>query len=190
MTTLLRNTKKPVKHWFAPAIIGSVPMIIGIYIFITPLEIYGAFTPLIGISLLISGILGIIFSIENKSEIDGLTFYLTGGLFNTIIGIVILSKSEIIILMLPFIVGYTLLFQAIQGLSFAFVLKNYSHLRGNNLTITSILRILISTILICNPIFTRISLTIITALAFVLSGIGGVVLSVQIRKLKKMQVSK
>lgn len=87
--------------------------------------------------------------------------------------------------MLPFIVGFTLLFQAIQGLSFAFVLKNYSHLRGKNLTITSILRILISTILICNPIFTRISLTIITALAFVLSGIGGVVLSVQLRKLKR-----
>ena len=186
MATFLKTIKKTVKHWYVPAIIGVLLIVFGIYIFTTPLETYATLTMLFSLSFLFSGIAETFFSVQNRKIIEGWGWYLTGGIFNTVIGLMLLSRPEISAFTLPLVVGFTLMFRSIQGLGFSFELKNYGSLKWGNLAIVSILGLVFSIILLFNPIFTGISLVVMTALAFIFSGITGIVLGFQLKKLKAL----
>lgn len=186
MATFLKTIKKTVKHWYVPAIIGALLIVFGIYIFTTPLETYGTLTMLFSLSFLFSGIAETFFSVQNRKIIEGWGWYLTGGIFNSVIGLMLLSRPEISAFTLPLVVGFTLMFRSIQGLGFSFELKNYGSLKWGNLAIASILGLVFSIILLFNPIFTGISLVVMTALAFIFSGITGIVLGFQLKKLKAL----
>lgn len=186
MATFLKTIKKTVKHWYVPAIIGVLLIVFGIYIFTTPLETYATLTMLFSLSFLFSGIAETFFSVQNRKIIEGWGWYLTGGIFNTVIGLMLLSRPEISAFTLPLVVGFTLMFRSIQGLGFSFELKNYGSLKWENLAIASILGLVFSIILLFNPIFTGISLVVMTALAFIFSGITGIVLGFQLKKLKAL----
>ena len=186
MATFLKTIKKTVKHWYVPAIIGVLLIVFGIYIFTTPLETYGTLTMLFSLSFLFSGIAETLFSVQNRKIIEGWGWYLTGGICNSVIGLMLLSRPEISAFTLPLVVGFTLMFRSIQGLGFSFELKNYGSLKWGNLAIASILGLVFSIILLFNPIFTGISLVVMTALAFIFSGITGIVLGFQLKKLKAL----
>lgn len=186
MATFLKTIKKTVKHWYVPAIIGVLLIVFGIYIFTTPLETYATLTMLFSLSFLLSGIAETFFSVQNRKIIEGWGWYLTGGIFNSVIGLMLLSRPEISAFTLPLVVGFTLMFRSIQGLGFSFELKNYGSLKWGNLAIASILGLVFSIILLFNPIFTGISLVVMTALAFIFSGITGIVLGFQLKKLKAL----
>lgn len=186
MATFLKTIKKTVKHWYVPAIIGVLLIVFGIYIFTTPLETYATLTMLFSLSFLFSGIAETFFSVQNRKIIEGWGWYLTGGIFNLVIGLMLLSRPEISAFTLPLVVGFTLMFRSIQGLGFSFELKNYGSLKWGNLAIASILGLVFSIILLFNPIFTGISLVVMTALAFIFSGITGIVLGFQLKKLKAL----
>ena len=186
MATFLKTIKKTVKHWYVPAIIGVLLIVFGIYIFTTPLETYGTLTMLFSLSFLFSGIAETLFSVQNRKIIEGWGWYLTGGIFNSVIGLMLLSRPEISAFTLPLVVGFTLMFRSIQGLGFSFELKNYGSLKWGNLAIASILGLVFSIIILFNPIFTGISLVVMTALAFIFSGITGIVLGFQLKKLKAL----
>ena len=186
MATFLKTIKKTVKHWYVPAIIGVLLIVFGIYIFTTPLETYATLTMLFSLSFLFSGIAETLFSVQNRKIIEGWGWYLTGGIFNSVIGLMLLSRPEISAFTLPLVVGFTLMFRSIQGLGFSFELKNYGSLKWGNLAIASILGLVFSIILLFNPIFTGISLVVMTALAFIFSGITGIVLGFQLKKLKAL----
>lgn len=186
MATFLKTIKKTVKHWYVPAIIGVLLIVFGIYIFTTPLETYATLTMLFSLSFLFSGIAETFFSVQNRKIIEGWGWYLTGGIFNSVIGLMLLSRPEISAFTLPLVVGFTLMFRSIQGLGFSFELKNYGSLKWGNLAIASILGLVFSIILLFNPIFTGISLVVMTALAFIFSGITGIVLGFQLKKLKAL----
>ena len=186
MATFLKTIKKTVKHWYVPAIIGVLLIVFGIYIFTTPLETYGTLTMLFSLSFLFSGIAETFFSVQNRKIIEGWGWYLTGGIFNSVIGLMLLSRPEISAFTLPLVVGFTLMFRSIQGLGFSFELKNYGSLKWGNRAIASILGLVFSIILLFNPIFTGISLVVMTALAFIFSGITGIVLGFKLKKLKAL----
>ncbi|WP_317619466.1 HdeD family acid-resistance protein [Empedobacter stercoris] len=165
---------------------GGLLIVFGIYIFTTPLETYATLTMLFSLSFLFSGIAETFFSVQNRKIIEGWGWYLTGGIFNSVIGLMLLSRPEISAFTLPLVVGFTLMFRSIQGLGFSFELKNYGSLKWGNLAIASILGLVFSIILLFNPIFTGISLVVMTALAFIFSGITGIVLGFQLKKLKAL----
>jgi uncharacterized membrane protein HdeD (DUF308 family) len=96
----------------------------------------------------------------------------------------LIAKPEVAATALPFFVGFSLLFRSFQGLGFAFELKNYGVLHWGNLAIASILGIVFSMLLIAQPIFTGISLVVLTALSFIFAGIAAIVLSFQLKKIK------
>ena len=128
----------------------------------------------------------IVFSIQNKDELEGWGWYLTSGIFSLLIGVALVAKPEVAATTLPFFIGFSLLFRSFQGLGFAFELKNYGVIKWGNLAILSILGIVFSFLLIANPIFTGISLVVMTALSFIFVGISAIVLAFQLKKLKTL----
>lgn len=186
MASFLKTVRNTVKYWYIPAIVGLLFIILGGYLLSVPGATYFSLVLLFTLSFLFSGILEIVFSIENRKELEGWGWYLAGGIFALLIGILLLARPDIAATTLPFFVGFSLLFRSIQGLGFAFELKNYGILRWGNLAILSVIGIVLSFILIADPIFTGISLVLITALSFIFAGIYAIVLSFQLRRLKTL----
>ncbi len=186
MATFLKTVRNTVKYWYVPAIIGVLFIILGGYLFSIPEATYFSLVVLFILSFLFSGILEIVFSIQNKDELEGWGWYLTSGIFSLLIGVALVAKPEVAATTLPFFIGFSLLFRSFQGLGFAFELKNYGVIKWGNLAILSILGIVFSFLLIANPIFTGISLVVMTALSFIFVGISAIVLAFQLKKLKTL----
>lgn len=186
MATFLKTVRNTVKYWYVPAIIGVLLIILGGYLFSIPEATYFSLVVLFSLSFLFSGILEIVFSIQNKDELEGWGWYLTSGIFSLLIGVALVAKPEVAATTLPFFIGFSLLFRSFQGLGFAFELKNYGVIKWGNLAILSILGIVFSFLLIANPIFTVISLVVMTALSFIFVGISAIVLAFQLKKLKTL----
>lgn len=184
MATFLKTIRNTVKHWYVSAIIGVLFIAFGLYVFTVPVEAYESLVLLFSLSFLISGILDIWFSVENRDELEGWGWYLASGILSLLIGILLFAKPLTAAAVLPVFVGFVLLFRSFQGLGFAFELKNYGVMNWGNLAILSILGIVFSIILLANPIFTGLSLVVFTVLTFIFVGISAIVLSFQLKQLK------
>ncbi|MBW7870505.1 MAG: DUF308 domain-containing protein [Flavobacteriia bacterium] len=184
MATFLKTIRNTVKHWYVSAIIGVLFIAFGLYVFTVPVEAYESLVLLFSLSFLISGILDIWFSVENRDELEGWGWYLASGILSLLIGILLFAKPLTAAAVLPVFVGFVLLFRSFQGLGFAFELKNYGVMNWGNLAILSVLGIVFSIILLANPIFTGLSLVVFTALTFIFVGISAIVLSFQLKQLK------
>jgi uncharacterized membrane protein HdeD (DUF308 family) len=83
------------------------------------------------------------------------------------------------------VVGFTVLFRSFLSLGMAFEMKSSGVLNWGNVAIASIFGILLSFLLIANPIFSGLSLVVLTALSFIFSGTASVLIAFDLRKIKK-----
>ncbi len=186
MATFFKTIKNTVKYWYVPSIIGAILILLGGYLFTVPEATYLTLTVLFSLSFVVTGALETYFSWSNREELEGWGWYLASGIFSLVLGIILLTRPEAAALSLPFFIGFTLLFRSFQGLGFAFELKNYGVMQWGNLAIASVLGVVLSLLLISHPVFTGMSLVVITSLAFIFSGIAAIVLSFQLKKLKSI----
>ncbi len=87
---------------------------------------------------------------------------------------------------LPFVIGFTLLFRSFQLLGFAFDLKSMKIMSWGNVALASVGGIIFSLLLIFNPVFTGISLVTLTGVSFIFMGIASIMLALDLRKVKKI----
>src|SRR5216684_2551730 len=111
-TSPLEAAVNSIKHWYIPLIIGLVLILLGVYVFVTPLASYLTLSIVFSASFLVSGILQITFSIANSKELNSWGWYLAGGILYALFGILLVSRPEISITTLPFVVGFFVLFKS------------------------------------------------------------------------------
>lgn len=186
MSTIFNYIQYAVKYWYIPLIIGILSVAVGFYIFTVPVETYLTLSILFSISFIISGISEIVFSVQNQKAIYGWGWYLISGILTLGLGIYLLAYPQISITILPFVVGFTLLFKSAYLLGYAFDLKSYG-LKWGNLALVSVIGFVLSILLIVNPEITSFSLSILTGLTFVFVGISYIMLSLNLKKLKNAQ---
>lgn len=184
MTKLSQLLADDIKHWYIPLIIGIIFVIFGVYIFTVPVATYASLSFLFSLSLLTAGLMETFFAIQNHKTIKGWGWYLVDGLLSVIIGTYLLSYPLIAASILPFLVAFTMLFRSFQLLGFAFDLKDRKRMRWGNVAIASVLGIILSFMLLASPLFTGISIVVLTALSFIFIGIAAILLSLDLKKLK------
>lgn len=135
-------------------------------------------------SFLVFGIMELVFAIQNKDNLDNWGWYLVGALLDLFVGIILFFQPQVAFVALPYFVGFSLMFRSVQGIGFAFDLKSYGVLQWGNLALISFLGLIGSVILILNPVLAGISLVVITAVAFIFSGISAIILAFNLKKLK------
>ncbi len=184
MKNIFQTFSESIKHWYIPLIIGILLIILGIYVLTIPLETYITLAIIFSISFIISGLFDIVFSIQNHKILKGWGWYLISGILSFAMGIYLIAYPEIPMSLLPFVIGFTLLFRSFLLLGFSFDLKDLRILSWGNLALLSVLGILFSILLIANPFFTSISLVALTAMSFIFVGIATVKLSFDLKKIK------
>lgn len=184
MSTLFQTLITAVKHWYVPLIFGIIFLVFGFYIFTVPVDTYVTLSILFSITFLISGISEIFFSLQNTKSLHGWGWFLVDGLLSTAIGIYLITYPTVSMVVLPFVVGFTLLFRSFQLLGFAFDMKDLKLVNWGNVALTSVIGIIFSILLLASPIATGISLVAMTACAFIFTGISSIILSFNLKKLK------
>jgi uncharacterized membrane protein HdeD (DUF308 family) len=185
-TSSLQTIVASIKHWYIPLIIGVVLILSGILVFSTPAESYLTLSVMFSLSFLLAGILQIVFSLANSKELSSWGWYLAGGILYMLIGILLLSRPEISIVTLPFLVGFFVLYHSVNALGGAYDLKNLGVQNWGALAIIAVLGIIFSFILIWNPAFAGLSLVFWTGMSFISAGVAAIYISLQLKKIKNL----
>lgn len=185
METTIKSFKNSVKHWYLPLILGIVFIICGIWAFQSPLATFLALSILFSVSFIVSGIADIAFSTANTKTLKGWGWYLVSGLISLLLGIYLISYPALSMSVLPFVVGFTLLFRSFLQLGFSFELKDHGVKNWGWITAMSVVGIILCFLLLANPIITGLSIVVMTALSFIFIGIASIALSFSLRRIKK-----
>lgn len=185
MKKLLKPFIRTIQFWYVPLIFGGLFILTGIYVFTRPAETYLALSFLFSLSFIISGLGDLVFSLRNSNALKGWGWYLVSGLISFMMGVYLLSYSSISASILVFVVGFTILFRSFQLFGFALDLRDAGVVNWGNTALTSALGIVFSFLLLTNPMFSVLSIVMLTGLSFLSIGIASIILSFHFRKIKK-----
>ncbi len=182
MTQPLKSFRKAINHWYLVTIIGMIFILLGIWVFRTPIASYLLLATFFSISFLTAGIAEMAFALGNRKELDHWAWFFGSGVFSTLIGMLLLSNPALSMSTLPLYVGFGVMFRSISGISFAFNLKETGS-EYQSILYLSIGGMILSFLLIWNPEIIGMTLVTITALIFILLGIIAILLSLKMKKL-------
>lgn len=184
MKNLLKPFIKTIKFWYVPLIFGAVFILCSIYVFSRPLETYLALSFLFSLSFIVAGLGDLIFSLRNSNALKGWGWYLISGLISFIMGVYLISYPGISASILAFVVGFTIMFRSFQLFGFSLDLRDAGIVNWGNTAIMSALGIVFSFMLLANPMFSGLSVVLLTGLSFLFTGVASIVLSFHFKKIK------
>lgn len=180
----LKTISTVIKHWYLPLLIGVLFLIIGLYTMFSPAEAYVTLAILFSLSFIFSGLSDLIFAIANRNEIDNWGWTLAMGILTLLVGIILYIHPEISMITLPFILGFLFLFRSVAGIGLALDMKAYGVQSWGYLMLLGVLGIILSFLMIWNPLFAGMTLVALTGLTLLTIGIFHVILALKLKKLK------
>lgn len=181
----LKSIKEVIKHWYIPLLVGIFFVIVSIVAFTSPESSLLTLSILFALSFLLGGISEVVFSITNKSQLENWGWSLAFGLITAIVGFLLLIQPIVSLAIMAFYIGFVILFRSVGAISFAIDIKRYGSKNWGGLLVLGVLGTLFSFILIWNPVFAGLSIVILIALSFLLTGMFSIFLALQLRKLHK-----
>jgi uncharacterized membrane protein HdeD (DUF308 family) len=185
-TEIIKTTKNATKHWYLSLILGILFIGVGIWVFMTPVSSYLTLSILFSVTIFVSGIFEIVYSISNRKEMDNWGWVLTGGIIDLLFGLWLMASPLLSIAILPFVVGFMLMFRSMMAIGFAFDLKDFPDSGWGWLLALGILGLLFSFVLFWNPAFGGLTLVIWTGCAFITLGIFRIILSFKLKHLHNL----
>jgi uncharacterized membrane protein HdeD (DUF308 family) len=178
---------KSVRYWNLNLILGITFILVSLLVFTKSEATYTSLAMVFSVTLLFTGILEIISSIQNRNLLNewGLSFIV--GLLDLLvsISIMIISKPQISSEALTLIMGYVFLYRSIKLITWSTVIKNYEARNWGWVLLGSIAGVMLSFLLIWNRTFPSSTHIFFTSFAFLLIGISEIYFSFVLRKLKK-----
>ena len=182
---IFKNVRNTIRYWYLILILGIILILVGIWVFMTPLESYVTLSILFAFTFLVTGIIEIIYAFSNRQISDNWGWSFAGGIIDFIIGVLLVSKPQVSMHALPFFVGFAILFRSIMAVGWSLELKRQKVIDWGNLLAVGILGLIFSFIMIWNPLFGGMTIVFYTALAFIVMGVFQVYLSFKLKKLKR-----
>ena len=165
MKTLFDEMEHAVKNWWLSLILGILYIIVALCLLFAPGSSYIALSVIFSISMLISGIIEIIFSISNRRGISSWGWYLAGGIIDLILGIYLVAYPLLSMEVIPFIVAFWMMFRGFSA--------------------TGILAIICSLIILWQPAVGALYVIYMLAFTFLIIGFFRVMLSFELKSLHK-----
>lgn len=185
MKTFIDQIDYAVKNWWMSLLVGILYIIIAIYLMFAPLASYIVLSILFSISMFVSGLLEIAFAFSNKKIISSWGWYLTGGIVDLILGILLMANPGLSMSVLPFILAFWLMFRGFSATGYSLDLKRYGTQNWGWYMAFGILAILCSIGIIWQPGAGAFTLVYLIAYALLIIGIFRVMLGIELKSLHK-----
>lgn len=184
LNSTLSEIRRNIKNWWILIVVGILFIGIGILVFAKPLASYVTLSVFFALGMLISGISQLWFAFANRKQIQGWGWQLTLGIMETVFGIVLIFKINITMSVLPFYVGFWLLFKSFALTAFSLEMKSLKILNWGYYLAFGILLGLLAWFIITNPLFGGLTIVSWTGMALIVAGIVHILLSIRLKKIK------
>ena len=185
MKTLFDEMEHAVKNWWLSLILGILYIIVALCLLFAPGSSYIALSVIFSISMLISGIIEIIFSISNRRGISSWGWYLAGGIIDLILGIYLVAYPLLSMEVIPFIVAFWMMFRGFSATGYSMDLKRYGTREWGWYMGFGILAIICSLIILWQPAVGALYVIYMLAFTFLIIGFFRVMLSFELKSLHK-----
>ncbi|MGG8495401.1 HdeD family acid-resistance protein [Tenacibaculum sp. TC6] len=168
MTTETTTTNK---HWWVNTLKGILFIIIGCIALYHPGEALYTIGLYIGYFMLVSGIFYLFALFSKKNNDRSKSWYLIEGLLDVILGILIVTSPVLTVTVLPYFIGFWIVFLGISQLSFSFGLdKGFSGIK-TWFIVLGIISLFFGFMIINSPLISGIQLTVLLGIFFLAYGI-------------------
>lgn len=190
MSNIISQSITTIKNWWLFLLSGILLITGAIYVFYSPEESYLSLSWIFSILVFANGLLNIIFSVSNRKQLDGWGWHLVGGIFEIIVGVILIYYPTITIVMLPVFVGFWLLFRGINIIGTSLDLKKLQILDWGWFLFLGTLLISIASTMILLPIIGYLSVLVLTSVALFIFGVANILLAFKLKKLKSLTIDK
>ena len=171
-------------NWLIPLTMGVAFLILSIVLFIEPLKSFGSLSWIFSICIFVAGIFEIIYGATGNRNMNGRIWYLLGGIISLTIGFVLILNPKITALFLPYYFGFWMLFRSILILGYHNDLKQNNLVGAKRFMGLGLLTLLLSIIILLNPILAQISFMYLTSITFLALALFNFGLAFSIKKIK------
>ena len=149
---------------------GVLYILLGIVALVIPETMQKTLGYLIGIVLIVAGLISIICYLLRDARENYYHNEFVFGLVGMVVGAAVLYKVEVIISLIPFILGILVLFSGCSKLQDAIDLKRLSYGSWAGMLVMAAINIILGIVLICNPFKAAIVLFRVLGVGLILSG--------------------
>ncbi|TWP24824.1 HdeD family acid-resistance protein [Apibacter muscae] len=183
MNTFVEPRKSITNHWWVLLLLGIIFLLGGIIVLSKPAPTLIFISTFFAISFLLTGIFEIFFSLSNTKN-SSWGWYLAGGIFDLLIGIVLLRSSIITRLdILAFFIGFWILFKGVSLTGYSLDIKKLGSNNWGWLLFFGILEIIFSLIILVVPSIGLATLLVWISVSIIFIGIYYIFLSLTLKSI-------
>lgn len=149
---------------------GVLYILLGIVALVIPETMQKTLGYLIGIVLIVAGLVSMVCYLLRDARENYYHNEFVFGLVGIVVGAAVLYKVEVIISLIPFILGILVLFSGCSKLQDAIDLKRLSYGSWVGMLIVAAINIILGIVLICNPFKAAVLLFRVLGIGLILSG--------------------
>ncbi len=149
---------------------GVLYILLGIVALLIPETMQKTLGYLIGIVLIVAGAVSMICYLLRDARDNYYHNEFVFGLVGIVLGVAVLYKVEVIISLIPFILGILVLFSGCSKLQDAIDLKRLSYGSWVGMLVVAVINIILGVVLICNPFQAAVLLFRVLGVGLILSG--------------------
>ena len=184
MKTVFDEIQHSVKNWWMSLILGILYICVALCRMFAPLRSYVALSIIFSISMLVSGILEILFAISNK-HVSSWGWYLAGGIIDLIIGIYLVAYPMVSMEVIPFLIAFWLMFRGFSATGYSMDLKRYGTRDWGWYMAFGILAILCSLLILWQPAVGALYAVYMISFTFLIIGLFRFMLAFELKNLHK-----
>jgi hypothetical protein len=163
---------------------GLILVAIGIWVFASPAAAYLSLSMLFGPGILSIGIFETVFAISTRKSLEGWCWTLAGGLLDVVIGAYLLAYPGLTMAILPFILGFWLLFRGFSAIGFSFEVKAYGDLNWGWFLLFAIGIIFFAVMILAVPAFGVANIIAWIGLSCIFAGVFRIFLAFRLKMWK------
>ncbi|MAU25975.1 MAG: hypothetical protein CMH48_10335 [Muricauda sp.] len=177
--------KTMVNKWWIPVLLGVVLFAASIFLVTRPTEAFLGLALVFGWFILFSGIMNIIFSVQNRKVFDDWIWYLLLGIIEVALGTALLLQPHMSVNALILFTGFWMVFLAVSRISSAFLLKKMKISMWWLPLVSGILIFIFSFLILVNPLIAVFSIIYLTAIPLMIYGAMAIYFGFNLRNYNK-----
>lgn len=182
---LAERVGRTVQHWWLMLVAGILCVVMGIAVFLFPLESYVTLSILTGVLMLVVGAAQLIAASTSGNYLTMRGYMVIGGVLDLLLGLFLCIYPPVTMAFLPIMMGIWMMYHAFMIIAFGGDLDTFRIKGGGIVILGGILLLLVSILILANPFRIGIEAVIVAAGAGFL--LLGILLSCMAVKLRDMR---
>lgn len=168
---------QPLKNWWVILLKGVIFIILALIIFQHPVGAVIGLALYIGIALLITGVILTLIALSARKSMQSWGWKFAVGVLDILLGIMLLAHPGVTAVILPFIIGFWVMFYGILLLTDSFGMKSAGVKAWWYQLATGLLTVIIGYLITFNPFAGVLTITILIGIPILLFGVFNVALA-------------